>query len=246
MTIRGPPAELRRRRRPDPGDLRAERREPRLHLHRAASAGIASFDGGFSARATEVEQEGLRLPPVKLFKRGELDREIHAIISSNIRVADQRIGDIKAQAAALKVGEARLTELIDRYTLPVWRQAIVELEGRAARLMRAHISSIPDGIYCGRAYGDRDGVVNAPLEIALAITKLGDALTFDFTGSSPPCRGPMNSVLATTISAVYLAVRHIFPDTPLNAGAFEPLTIKGYEGTFLDAKYPRPVSGCAA
>ena len=71
--------------------------------------------GGFSAHATEVEQEGLRLPPVKLFKRGEMDREIFSIICSNIRIADQRIGDIKAQAAALKVGERRLTELIDRY-----------------------------------------------------------------------------------------------------------------------------------
>lgn len=202
--------------------------------------------GGFSARATEVEQEGLRLPPVKLFKRGEMDPEIHAIIASNIRVADQRIGDIKAQAAALKVGEARLTELIDRYTLPVWRQAIAELEARAGRLMRAHIASIPDGVYRSHAYVDSDGVVNEPLDIALAVTKSGDELVFDFTGSSPPCRGPMNSVLATTISAVYLAVRHVFPDTPLNAGAFEPLTIKGYEGTFLDARYPRPVSGCAA
>lgn len=202
--------------------------------------------GGFSARATEVEQEGLRLPPVKLFKRGEMDPEIHAIIASNIRVADQRIGDIKAQAAALKVGEARLTELIDRYTLPLWRQAIAELERRAARLMRAHIASIPDGIYRGRAYVDSDGVINEPLAINLAVTKSGEALVFDFAGSSPPCRGPMNSVLATTISAVYLAVRHIFPDTPLNAGAFEPLTVGGYEGTFLDARYPRPVSGCAA
>ena len=71
--------------------------------------------GGFSAHATEVEQEGLRLPPVKLFKRGEMDREIYSIITSNIRIADQRIGDIKAQAAALKVGERRLTELLDRY-----------------------------------------------------------------------------------------------------------------------------------
>ncbi len=202
--------------------------------------------GGFSARATEVEQEGLRLPPVKLFKRGEMDHEIHSIIASNIRVADQRIGDIKAQAAALKVGEVRLTELIDRNTLPVWRQAIAELEGRATRLMRAHIGSIPDGTYRSHAYVDSDGVVNHPLDIALSVTKSGGDLVFDFTGSSPPCRGPMNSVLATTISAVYLAVRHIFPDTPLNAGAFEPLTIKGYDGTFLDAKYPRPVSGCAA
>ncbi len=202
--------------------------------------------GGFSAHATEVEQEGLRLPPVKLFKRGVIDEEILAIIKSNIRVADQRIGDIKAQAAALHVGERRLTDLIRRYSLPTIRAAWAELETRAARLMRAHISAIPDGTYCSETFVDSDGVVDQPLRIALAVTKAGSALHFDFTGSSPPCRGPMNSVSATTFSSVYLAVRHIFPDTPLNAGAFQPLTISGIDGTFLDAKYPKPVSGCAA
>ena len=202
--------------------------------------------GGFSAHATEVEQEGLRLPPVKLFKRGVLDDEILAIIKSNIRIADQRIGDIKAQAAALKVGERRLTELIERHTLPTMRAAWGELEARAARLMRAHIATIPDGVYASEAFVDSDGIVDQPLRIALAVTKLGDALHFNFSGSSLPCRGPMNSVRATTVSSVYLAVRHIFPDTPLNAGAFAPLSISGIEGTFLDAQYPRPVSGCAA
>jgi N-methylhydantoinase B len=88
--------------------------------------------------------------------------------------------------------------------------------------------------------------VNELLKIALTLTKTGDRLHFDFSKSSPPCRGPMNSVVATTYSAVYLAVRHVFPDTPLNAGAFEPLRIERPVGTFLDARYPRPVSGCAA
>ena len=83
--------------------------------------------GGFSAKATEVEQEGLRLPPVKLFKRGVMDPEIHAIIRSNMRIADQRIGDIRAQAAALKVGEKRLTELIDRYGRDTIVAAIAEI-----------------------------------------------------------------------------------------------------------------------
>ena len=202
--------------------------------------------GGFSAHATEVEQEGLRLPPVKLFKRGVMDQEILAIIQSNIRVADQRIGDIKAQAAALKVGERRLSDMLDRYSLPVMRAAWAELEVRASTLMRSHIAAIPDGRYEGEAFVDSDGVVNTPLRIALAIIKKRDTLHFDFSGSSPPCRGPMNSVKATTVSSVYLAVRHIFPETPLNAGAFAPLTIAGIDGTFLDAKYPRPVSGCAA
>lgn len=202
--------------------------------------------GGFSASATAVEQEGLRLPPVKLFKAGRLDPEIHAIICSNIRVADQRIGDIKAQAAALVVGRERLLEILDRYGDDTVSAAIRELRSRAAAQMRAEIARIPDGTYRSRAYVDSDGVVDEPLTIALAVEKKGDTLTFDFSGSSRPCAGPMNSVLATTMSSVYLAVRHIFPDVPINAGAFEPLVVRRPEGTFLDARYPRPVSGCAA
>lgn len=202
--------------------------------------------GGFSASATSVEQEGLRLPPVKLYKKGVMDPEIHAIIASNIRVADQRIGDIRAQAAALMVGQDRLYELLDRYGDKTVTDAIAELRRRAAEQMRARIAEMPDGTYRSKAFVDSDGVVDRPLTIALSVEKRGDTLSFDFDGSSPPCAGPMNSVLATTLSSVYLAIRHIFPDVPLSAGAFEPLVVKRPEGTFLDAHYPRPVSGCAA
>jgi N-methylhydantoinase B len=202
--------------------------------------------GGFSASATAVEQEGLRLPPVKLFKQGEMDREIYQIICSNIRVADQRIGDVKAQAAALMVGEERLSALMDRYGDDTVTAAIAELRARAATQMRAFIAEIPEGRYDSVAWIDSDGVVNEPLAIRLAVTRSGDGLTFDFTGSSAPCAGPMNSVRATTLSSVYLAMRHIFPEVPISAGAFEPLEVTGIEGTFLDARYPRPVSGCAA
>jgi N-methylhydantoinase B len=202
--------------------------------------------GGFSAKATAVEQEGLRLPPVKLFKRGVMDPEIFAIICSNIRVADQRIGDIKAQAAALSVGKARLEALLQRYGVQTARDAIRELRTRAAAQMRARIAPIPDGRYPGVAYLDSDGVVDEPLTIDLVVEKKHGDLWFDFSKSSPPCQGPMNSVLATTLSSVYLAVRHIFPDIPISAGAFEPLHVKDPEGTFLHARYPRPVSGCAA
>jgi N-methylhydantoinase B len=202
--------------------------------------------GGFSANATEVEQEGLRLPPVKLVKRGEMDQEIYAIICSNIRIADQRIGDIKAQIAALKVGARQLTALLDRYGADTVKSAIREWRGRAAQQMRAKIAQIPDAIYRGEAWVDSDGVVDKPLRIAVSIEKKDGDLYFDFEGSSPPCRGPMNSVIATTRSSVYLAMKHIFPEVPINAGTFDPLHIKDPEGTFLYAKYPRPVSGCAA
>ena len=202
--------------------------------------------GGFSANATAVEQEGLRLPPVKLVKRGEMDPEIYAIICSNIRIADQRIGDIKAQIAALKVGARQLTALLDRYGVAIIKSAIREWRARAAQQMRAKIALIPDGTYHGEAWVDSDGVVDEPLRIAVNIEKKDGDLYFDFDGSSPPCKGPMNSVLATTCSSVYLAMKHIFPDVPINAGTFDPLHIKDPDGTFLYAKYPRPVSGCAA
>ncbi len=202
--------------------------------------------GGFSASATSAEQEGLRLPPVKLFKKGVMDAEIYQIICSNIRVSEQRIGDVKAQSAALLVGAERLAALLDRYGDSVVTQAIAEMRRLAARQMRANIGLIADGTYHSTAIVDSDGVVFAPLVITLVVTKAGDGLTFDFTGSSLPCAGPMNSVRATTLSSVYLAMRHIFPDVPISAGAFEPLTVTGIEGTFLDAHYPRPVSGCAA
>ncbi|MSQ71222.1 MAG: methylhydantoinase [Betaproteobacteria bacterium] len=202
--------------------------------------------GGFSANATEVEQEGLRLPPVKLFKQGELDQEILSIILSNIRIADQRIGDIKAQAAALAIGEKRLTGMLDRYGATMLDDAIAELRVRASRQMRACIAGIPDGRYQGEAFVDSDGVVDEPLKIAMTVTKKGETLHFDMSGSSPPCRGPMNSVIATTKSSIYLAVKHVFPEVPINAGTFEPLEIVEPEDTFLYARYPRPVSGCAA
>lgn len=205
-----------------------------------------SVPGGFSASAISAEQEGLRIPPVKLFKKGELDNEIWQIICSNIRVSEQRIGDVKAQASALLIGAERLAALLDRYGDETVQIAISRMHGLAARQMRAMIDLVPEGTYLAKAFVDSDGVVNEPLTISLSVSRRGDALTFDFSGSSPPCMGPMNSVRATTLSSVYLAMRHIFPDVPISAGAFEPLIVTGIEGTFLDASYPRPVSGCAA
>ncbi|MCR8725018.1 hydantoinase B/oxoprolinase family protein [Frigidibacter sp. ROC022] len=202
--------------------------------------------GGFSASAISAEQEGLRLPPVKLFKKGVLDPEIYQIIASNIRVAEQRIGDVQAQASALLVGAERLRVLLDRYGDATVAEAIAEMRALAARQMRAAVALIGPGPWVSEAVVDSDGVVDAPLVIRLQLRREGEALVFDFAGSSAPCAGPMNSVRATTLSSVYLAMRHVFPDVPLSAGAFEPLRVVGIEGTFLDAQYPRPVSGCAA
>jgi N-methylhydantoinase B len=179
-------------------------------------------------------------------RRGELDGDIIRIVLANIRVAEERIGDIKAQLGALTTGARRLTLLLDRYGRGTVDRAIAELRRRSERMMRAQIESIPDGRYESVAYLDSDGVVNEPLEIRLAVEVEGAKLSFDFSGSSPPCAGPMNSVWATTLSSVYVAMKHIFPEIPINAGCFAPIMVKPPKGTFLFAEYPRPVAGCAA
>ncbi|MDE0408721.1 MAG: hydantoinase B/oxoprolinase family protein [Alphaproteobacteria bacterium] len=202
--------------------------------------------GGFNSTATEIQQEGLRLPPVKLAEGGELCQDIIDIILTNIRVPEERIGDIRAQIGALRTGEKRLTALLDRYGAATIEAAIAELRARSEMQMRACIEALADGTYSFTSYVDSDGVVNEPLAVALDMTVQGSDITFDFSRASPPCRGPMNCVWATTQSAVYVAMKHIFPDVPINSGCFAPLHIPKPEGTFLYAEYPRPVAGCAA
>ncbi|MDQ0316845.1 hydantoinase B/oxoprolinase family protein [Amorphus orientalis] len=202
--------------------------------------------GGFNSTATEIHQEGLRIPPVKLVRNGQMDPELVKLVLANIRVSEERIGDIKAQIAALATGARRLTALLDRYGQDVVEAAIAELETRSETMMRAHLETIPDGIYTASAFMDSDGVVNEPLEVNVAITVSGSDIGFDFSRSSPPCAGPMNSVWATTLSSVYVGLKHIFPDVPMNAGCFRPIEVAQPKGTFIYAEYPRPVAGCAA
>ncbi|WP_158743241.1 hydantoinase B/oxoprolinase family protein [Acidisphaera sp. L21] len=202
--------------------------------------------GGFSSRATEVHQEGLRIPPVRLLKAGEMQQDIVDMVLSNIRVPSERIGDMQAQLGALGVGKRRLDAFLTKMGEPVVRDAMAELADRSERQMRAHIEAIPDGTYESVAVVDSDGIVDRPLNIKLRLTIEGGTASFDFAGSSPPCKGPMNSVWATTHSSVLLAMKHVFPDVPINTGCFRPLVVARPEGTFLDAQYPKPVAGCAA
>ncbi|RAI04383.1 methylhydantoinase [Acuticoccus sediminis] len=202
--------------------------------------------GGFNSTATEIYQEGLRLPPVRLVREGVMDEDIVRIVLANVRVSSERIGDIKAQIAALATGVRRLTALLDRYGEATVEAAIAELEARGEALMRAHVAAIPDGTYSASAFMDSDGVVNEALEIALDATVAGSDITLDFSRSSAPCAGPMNSVWASTLSAVYVGLKHIFPDLPMNAGCFKPVRVTGTADTFLEAREPRPVAGCAS
>ena len=143
-----------------------------------------------------------------------MNEEILSIILSNIRLADERMGDIKAQIAALTVGERRFTALLDRYGADTVNECIAELKARAERQMRAKIATIPDGEYHGAAYIDSDGVVDAPLKIDMKIRKKDTDLYFDMSESSPPYLGPMNSVIATTKSAIYPGDQTYLPGNP--------------------------------
>lgn len=205
-----------------------------------------SVAGGFSSNTTEVHQEGLRLPPIRIVREGEMDRDLLALILANCRVPEERIGDLKAQLGALKVGERRLRALIGRYSASTLETVIAEVRRRAETEMRAYIAAIPDGIYPFEAPMDSDGIVDEPLWVRLDLEVRGSDLHFDFSRSSPACRGPMNTPFATTISAALIGVRHVFPEVPMNAGCFAPLHIAPPVGTFLHAEYPRPVAGAAA
>jgi N-methylhydantoinase B len=202
--------------------------------------------GGYSAAAREVYSEGLQIPPVKIAKVGKVDEELLSLILRNVRAADQRRGDVEAQMAAIRVGQERVGDLYKRWGREAMDATMKELRVRSERLMRDCIESIPDGSYRFQDHLDSDGVVDQPLTIALEVTIEGDEATFDFSGSSPPCEGPMNCVLPTTISASWIGLKHTFPQVPVNAGSFEPCTFVVPESTFLHAKPPRPVSGCAA
>ncbi len=202
--------------------------------------------GGFSTRATEIYQEGLRLPPVRLFDRGVLNQGVLDIILHNVRVPRERQGDIIAQVTSLNAGADKLTRLLDRYGPETLFAAIDELSDSSERLMRAHIETIPDGTYVFEEHIDSDGIDWQPLTIHLDLTVKESSVHVDLSKSSPPCRGPLNSVLSTTMAGVFIGFKHVFPDVPINAGCFRPFTFDIPRTTFLHAQPPRPVSGCAA
>ncbi len=202
--------------------------------------------GGFASSTTEVYQEGLRIPPVKLFNRGVLNEDLLKLVLANIRVPRERRGDIQAHLAAFEVGERRLRKLLNRYGPDTIRACIAELKDRSETQMRSYLDEIPDGLYEHTDHLDNDGIGHEPLRINLKMTVSGSDAHLDFSGSSPPCQGPMNSVVSAATSACYLGFRHIFPEVPVNAGCFKPLTIDIPESTFLNAQLPAPVAGCSS
>lgn len=202
--------------------------------------------GGFGVRATEIYQEGVRIPPVLLVKNGELQEDLLKVLFANMRVPQERLGDLKAQIAAINVGHNRLTALLDKYGLDTVRDYMDELTERAERQMRAHVGETPDGVYRFDTHIDSDGLVMEPITVSLDLTVSGSDIVCDFSRSSPPVKGAMNGSLSATVSSVYVALKHIFPEVPINAGAFRPVTVIAPESTFLNAQFPKAVSGSSA
>lgn len=202
--------------------------------------------GGYVTTATEVQQEGLRIGGIRLYREGVPDEDLLQLILDNVRVPAQRLGDLQAQVASLRAGEEDLRRVVAEYGIPTLNAAIKALRSQSGQLVREMIGRIKPGVYSFEDAMDNDGIVDEPLAIRLDMKVERDRIVFDFSRSSPPCRGPMNSVFATTASAVYISFKHLFPEIPMNAGIFEPLEVVAPESTFLSAQYPRPVSGCAA
>ncbi len=196
--------------------------------------------GGFAGDATEVFQEGIRLPPVKICKAGVDQDDIWNIILSNVRTPKYAYGDMKAMIGSLFVGERRIMELLDKYGVETFTTAKEQLKDYSERRMRREISAIPDGVY--RYEGiviDDDGVSNTPLSIKLAVHVRGDEILFDYTGSAPQARGPVNCTFGVTSSATYNALLHITSnDIPSNHGCYRPVAIKAPSGTIVNVAYP--------
>lgn len=156
--------------------------------------------GGFNASATESLQEGMRVPPVKLISAGRLNEDIVAILNANSRVPQSNYGDLNGQLNALDLGERRLNALLDDYGDATVLTALDAFSARAEALMRENIRALPDGLYSFEDYLDNDGVIDQRLVIALDLTVDGDAMTLDFSRSSPPCAGPLNIARSTAVA----------------------------------------------
>jgi N-methylhydantoinase B/oxoprolinase/acetone carboxylase alpha subunit len=197
--------------------------------------------GGFAADATEVYQEGLRLPPVKIVDQGREVEDIWKIILSNHRTPRNSYGDIKAMIASLYVAEQRLIELADRYGIATLQTASEELMDLAEQRMRAEITRIPDGEYTFDDMMEDDGVVDRPRRIHLTVTVAGDELIADWTGTEPQALGPTNCTYGSTASAVFNALFQLTdPTIPKNEGCYRPVHIIAPLGTLVNVQHPGP------
>ncbi|TKX85719.1 hydantoinase B/oxoprolinase family protein, partial [Halorubrum sp. SS5] len=203
-----------------------------------------SHAGSVSADSTEIYQEGIRIPPVKLFEKGEPNDAVFEMILSNVRTPDERRGDLRAQEAANETGRRRFGDLAERYGADKLEVALEEIKNYSERRMRSEIESLPNGEYSFEDVLDDDGAGNVDLPIEVTLTVDGDEILVDFAGTADQTAGPVNAVFAVTASATYYAVRCVTdPEIPPNHGCYRPITIEAPEGSIVNPSPPAAVVG---
>lgn len=199
--------------------------------------------GNYNPAATDVFQEAFVLPPVKLARAGAVNQDIIDILLRNTRLPQSAMGDLNGQMGALDLGIKRMDELLDEYGVDTVLAALDALGHRAETLMRSELEALPDGRWEAEDYLDNDGITDEPLTIRVGLEIRDDRMVLDFTGSAPQCAGPVNIALPTTVACAYVAVKHIFPDLPANAGVMRPIEVKIPDGSLLSAEFPAPTGG---
>ena len=220
--------------------------DPRLigfAANRAHHADVGGMSPGSMPLATEIYQEGLIIPPMKLWEAGQPNRALLALVLRNVRTPDERRGDLTAQVAANRTAARRLQEMVERWGLATLEEHVDALIAYATRIAEATIEAIPDGCYHFTDHLDDDGIDDAHIPIRVAITVRGRELTVDFAGSAPQVRGNINTVVSVAKSATYYVVRCLMPDdAPMNHGTFAPVTVIAPGGTVVNARPPAAVA----
>ena len=199
--------------------------------------------GGWAPRATEIHQEGMIIPPVKLYEEGRLNTALVAMIRANVRLPNEIAGDLAAMSNVFSVGNRGIEALVKKYGSATLTLCLNEMIAYSERQMRSYIADLPDGTYNWEDWIDNDGIVDTPIPVRLAITVKGENMHFDFEGTGPMARGPLNMSRNTTLSSCYVAIKHIFPDVPVNGGTFRPISFNVPAGTLLAAEYPAACGG---
>lgn len=209
--------------------------------HHLDMGGISA--GSYGATATEIFQEGLRIPPLRLVHAGVLNAEVLAVMRQNVRQPDMLWGDLQAQMASLAVGEATLQRLCARYGADGVVAACTQILDGSERAMRAMIGRIPDGTYEFEDVIDDDGLTDGPIRIHARITVAGEEMIVDLSGCGPQALGPINATLASSGSAVSYAVMACADEPiPANAGCLRPVRVIAPEGLVVNARHPAPVA----
>ncbi len=210
---------------------------------RAHHADVGGKTPGSMPLATHIDEEGVLIPPTKLYEKGRLNQSFWRDFLAQVRNPTEREGDLQAQLAALKRGEIRVRELIRRYSFPFLKERFAMLLEHSARLMQALIREIPDGEYHFEDYLDDDGLSKEPVPIRVKVTIAGEKARLDFCDSAPQLKTGLNAVRSVTCAAVYYVFFSLARgEIPHNQGAFAPLEILTRPQTVLDAVYPAPVA----